>query len=62
MKLIAKLHTMGLCKNNPKDVRRWRRIGAQFRRVYLAQGNFEMARKMNKGARFMRKRDFKDKQ
>lgn len=59
MKLIAKTHSMGLCKNDPKDVRRWRRIASQFRNSYLRKGEFAKARKMNQGARYMRKRDFK---
>ena len=60
MKLVRKCHSMGLCKNDDKDVRRWKRIAATFRRGYLLKGEFKSARKMNKIVRHMRKRDFKE--
>lgn len=60
MKLIRKTASVGLCKNDSKDVRRWKRIAATFRRSYLLKGEFKSARKMNKIVRHMRKRDFKE--
>lgn len=62
MKLVRKIHTMALCKNDSKDVRRWKRVAAKFRQNDLAEGNFKRARKMGRVVRNMRKRDFKNHQ